>query len=359
MSFRLRSGAFMSWGIPLRGARVFPEDMTVCQNTSNTPMASLKGGIFSGSPKLWIRRLKFVFFCCLVLSLIIGSLFAAPETNILVVNSNRSVRKYSLTQSEFIKKVNRPVLEVDIGAKWQDREWLEGMILDEKPEVIFCIGSKAYLETRVLAGDAHIIFSFGINWRRFPITEKTYVVATEIPPITQLFMYRFFFPEIDRIGVIYSIRHNKEWFRQALADAKDVNIQLIGFPVKNAGEVEGAVQRLLAKSNALWLIPDPLVLADRKQAEFIFQRSNKERKPVFTYDKIFADFGAAFIVSADIPTIAGQGAVIADNLLEHREVKDKIQKPAGSYIAINHGKIKKYGVKLNVKALSSVNEFLR
>ncbi len=322
---------------------------------------------FKRNTRINIRE-KSAVGCCLisVIALVLLLAFAllpdarADQDNkkTLILNSNASVKKYSIMQNEFKAKYNNPTVEIDLGSKWKDEEWLEKTIRKEKPDLIFCIGSKAYIQSNKLARKAPKIFSLGINWQRLPLNKNTIVVAGEVPAITQLTMYRYFFPDIDTIGILYSKSNNKQWFKNAVAEAKDIGINIIGKDIDKNSDLSKELKGLLPKVDAIWLIPDPVIISGKKQADQIFKLCNDAGKPVFAYEKIFAAFGAAFIVSADIPTMARQSAKIALNIANGAEINEKTQDPAGSYIAINLNKIEEYGLTLNTRALSSVNEFI-
>lgn len=299
-----------------------------------------------------------VFFFCIVFLFAPDFLLAGKPGKVLIINSNSSVKKYSRMQTAFKANFTEPTAEMDIGSKWLDEKTAEKTILDVNPGLIFCIGSKAYLLASKVSEDANIIFSLGINWQRFPLTGKTYVIASESQPAMELTMYRYFFPEIKKVGVIYSMDHNKEWFKTAVMSGKEVDIEVLGVSIKKDKEIETALQDILPKVDALWLISDPIVLSDIKQVKRIFELSDAMKKPVFSYDKLFAGFGASLIISADIATMGGQAAKIADNILNKKEITEKVQYPAGSHIAINLKKIEQYGIPLNSKALSSVNDFI-
>lgn len=46
------------------------------------------------------------------------------------------------------------------------------------------------------------------------------------------------------------------------------------------------------------------------------------KKPVFAYDKLFANFGAALIILADIATMGKQAAKTANNILHNASSKN-------------------------------------
>ena len=56
--------------------------------------------------------------------------------------------------------------------------------------------------------------------------KNTYGVSVELLPSMQLTLYRYFFPGINKIGVVYSKDYNKEWLETVIKSAKDVGITI-------------------------------------------------------------------------------------------------------------------------------------
>jgi len=304
---------------------------------------------------------KLLLQTLLILSVIVfasDSLVAKGNETVLILNSNLSVKKYSQMQTAFKAHFEGPTVEIDVGSNWFDEKVVEKSLRDTKPGLIFCIGSKAYVLAYKMARDTNIIFSLGINWQRFPLTDKTHVIANEIAPMMELTTFRYILPNVGKVGVIYSKTHNKEWLQTALAEAAEVGVEVVGIPIEKEKEVKAALATLLPTIDALWLISDPVVLAGTERVKEIFTLCDAMKKPVFAYDKLFANFGAALVISADIATMGKQAAKMANNILHDKEFMVKVQNPAGSHIAINVKKLEQYGRPLNPKALSSINEFI-
>ncbi len=205
----------------------------------------------------------------------------------------------------------------------------------------------------------NIVFSLVINWRRHPIDKNTYGISNELLQGAQLMMYRYFFQDVSSIGILYSKKYNKEWFDVAVESAKEVGISIIGKSISKPAKIESALNKLLPKVDALWLIPDPMVIHDIESVNKIFKQCQASGKPIYTYDKAFAGLGATLIMSADIPTMIRQSAEIVSGILDGQEIEEKVQNPAGSHIILNMKKVEEYGLNLNIEALDSVNEIVR
>ena len=281
------------------------------------------------------------------------------EETFLIVNSDMSVRKYAAAQLAFKETVSKPTKEIDLGAKEEAKARLERMIKAVDPKVIYCIGSKAYLMAHELAKDKKIVLSSAINWQRFPLGPKTYGIANELPTGLQLTMFRYFFPDVNKIGVLYSKKFNNEWLKQAKAEGKGVSIEIVSQAVKRPRDISSGLRELLPKVDALWLIPDPVVLSDEKSIQEIFAHSDAMRKPILAYDAAYAERGAVMAISADVPTIGRQAAGLAEEIFAEKATGEEFQTPAGSEITINLKIVLKYGLKLNEDALDSVNRIVK
>ncbi|GAB4269450.1 MAG: hypothetical protein Kow0065_19540 [Methylomicrobium sp.] len=280
---------------------------------------------------------------------------AEEVRGVVVVNSSRAVKHYVEVQDLFAKSV--PVKAV-IALDGQTPESAKKQIRSINAEVIYVIGSKAYLLAQEAAEDRPVIFSSVLNWQRLPLTDRTYGVANELASGMQLMTCRYLFPAIKRIGVVYSERFNKEWFADAQRHADEVGIELIGRPVESDGEQAQALAALLPRVDALWLISDPVVLSSREAVSAIFDISAARQKPVIAYSEIFARLGATLVISADIPTIVGQAASLANDLIAKQAVTQRIVDPAGSYIILNRSKVNEYRLELNEEALGAVNQII-
>ncbi len=288
---------------------------------------------------------------------------AAPvcfgQSKVLIVNSDASVRKYLVVQTAFREAFDFNCAEIDLAAKDAGEDALEKAIEVQDPDLFYCIGSKAYDKVYRLAKDERIVLSSAINWERFPVGEKTRVVATELPSGMQLTMFRYFFPDVKTIGLVYSRAFQKQWVAQAKANAADVGIEVKTTTVGRFRSLERALHKLLPEVDALWLIPDPKVISGVEDIALIFGHCEAQKKPVFACQAAFAERGAAMAISPDVPTIGRQAAAFALDLLADEESEEKSQTPAGSEITINLKTVKACGLELNSAALDSVNRIIK
>ena len=300
----------------------------------------------------------FKLICFLFLVFLLSILFADEGPKIMLINSNASVDKYRVAQEEFRKSISSPVVEIDLGAKrWKLTE-IEDLLYDEYPDLIYCIGTKAYLLTNKYISERNIVFSSIINWRRLHLAQKTYGVSNELNPEMQLTLYRYIFPGLKRIGVLYSSKYNRHWFNEAQKAAKEMGVEIIGRSLSKRRNTLPELKELLKEVDALWLISDPVVMSDKESLIEVFKQCDISKIPILSYHDAFAEYGAVLIVSVDNPTTGRQAAAISREVLSGDVVKKKVQLPAGSHIILNLKKANEYGLKYGEMALSVVNRFI-
>jgi putative ABC transport system substrate-binding protein len=300
---------------------------------------------------VWIWLLGAVLLCS-------SNLVAEEAGKIVVLNSDASIGKYAVTQEEFEKMLPEGVKAIDLGRKKWDEAAVEEFFYDEDPDLIYCIGTKAYLLAHKYGGDTPIVFSSIINWLRLPRTEQTYGVSNELHAGMEMMLLRYVFPEMRKIGILYSEKYTEEWFRQAQQDAVEMGFAFVGQKVSDKKQVSSRLAQLLKEVDAYWLISDPTLMTSKEELFEILDICHRAQIPVFSYHEAFASFGAVLTVSVDDPTIGRQAAGMAAEVLAHDALEEKVQFPAGSYIVLNLKRVKEYGLSYNEDALGSVNDIL-
>lgn len=304
-----------------------------------------------------MKAFKLITPLLLLLLFQAGSLSAEPP-RILLINTDASVEKYRSAQTEFKNNMLHPVKEVNLAEKkWKIRE-IEDFFYDEVADLIYCIGTKAYLVTNRFAGEKNIVFSSVINWQRLPITQMTYGVSNELHSEMQMMLFKYIFPEIKNIGVLYSNKYNEQWFKNTREQGKEMKLDVIGHEVPESDIVVSSLKEMIGNIDVLWLISDPMVVSDKNVLKNVFAVCDAEKVPVLSYHDVFSSWGAALIVSVDNPTLGRQAAGIAQNVISGTQLKEKVQFPAGSHIILNLKKIKEYDFDYNEDALGAVNQII-
>jgi putative tryptophan/tyrosine transport system substrate-binding protein len=296
----------------------------------------------------------------MALALVWGSMSSfgqAPTNRVVVVNSDAAIGKYTAAQKAFEGSLDVPVTTINL-AGMSDRA-AQRAVRAASPSAVYAIGSRAYSVSQASVHRKPVVMSSVINWRRLSGAESkdTHVIANELPSEMQLTLFRYFFPDIKRIGVLYSTRYNRQWMKDTKATAKELGIEVIGESVRSTSRVKSEVTKLLPKVDALWITSDPTVLGNEEALRNLFTAAAAAQKPVFTYTSAFAPLGPTLIIQPDLPTIGRQAARI---LLDHRSGAHKeIQSPAGSEVTLNLRTVTQYRLNLYEDAMDSVNHIIR
>ena len=302
----------------------------------------------------------------LVLLLALLTLLAASITvpastghrQLLILNSDGSIGKYRQNQMEFTATAGLTTVEIDLNRQQLDVAGLQQLLNQQQPELIYTVGSKAYLLARQAKASQPIIFSSVINYRRLPLDQSSFGISGELPPAMQLTLFRHLFPQLQNIGVLYSGQYNEQWFRTASRQARKMGFRLLGQKITSPQDLSSGLASLLPQVQGLWLVADPLVFSSQSALEDIFQAAHQRQVAVLTYSKAFRPFKPTLILAVDDPTVGRQAAAMARNIRQGRPPARQVLPPAGSAIMLDMAKVKQYGLELNSRALASVNELL-
>jgi putative tryptophan/tyrosine transport system substrate-binding protein len=301
-----------------------------------------------------------LFLVTLLLTLCHGLFSLHPVSadgppKIVVLNSDAKIEHYTRAQDEFIQTIAYPVVSLDL----EDAQWtmvkLEGYLYDQYPDIVYCIGTKAYLVANKIINEKTIIFSSIINWQRLPITPKTYGINNEIHTGMQLNLVKYLFPQMHKIGVLYSRKYMQQWIKEAEENARELNIDIVSRPITRGSTIVPQLKKMIGKIDAFWLISDPNVVFEKEILFEILKICDQQKIPVISYHRAFAECGAVLAVMVDPATIGRQSADIALEIIAKRNVGEKIQYPAGSNITVNLKKIKEYGTAHSEEALGIAN----
>lgn len=296
----------------------------------------------------------------LVIATTIGSVAtSAPRKKVLVVTSNAAVPKFRQVEEAFTTAFDGVVARVDLGNEADADARVRIALLAENPDAVFCVGSRAYIATSQATRRAPVVFTSTVNSQRLAGGDNVFGVASEMPADYQLTAFRHLFPGLQRIGLLYSERFNEETARTALASGRDVKIEVIARAVHRPGDVADAARELLLKVDALWVVPDPVVLANERTALRLLELAKEAKVPVFSYDDAFVEVGALLAMTSDQSTIGTQAAMLVEDVIAGRRVERSVIAPAGSQIVLNTRSLEHSRLALSREALSMVNRFVK
>lgn len=307
--------------------------------------------------------MKIISFCkvLILLTVFLVSTGFAQSSKVLIVNSDNTVFRYEKMATEFKKVLQQnayQLTEFNLNSHADAEVELKQLVQQEDPDLVYCIGTKAYSLARNYAPHKKLLFSAAINWRRLDIGEGTYGVANELASAQEISLLRYFFPTIKKIGLLYNNKFSREYVETIKKDALALGINVINQPINDEKEISEALKELLPKIDMFWIISDPIVLSNKESVQQIFQLAQEQKKPVYAYSDVFIEQGAVLAVSADIATIGRQSASLAMMINKDKVPAGTVQSPAGSTVTLNKCILDALQLNFNKDALDSVNKIV-
>ncbi len=283
----------------------------------------------------------------------------AQSSKILIVNSDNTVYRYQTIATEFKKVIQQNAyqfIELNLNSHADAEAELKQLIQQENPELIYSIGTKAYLLARDYTHNRKLLFSAAINWQRLGIGQGTYGVSNELGAAQEISLLRYFLPTIKTIGLLYNDNFSREYVESIKKDALAVGINVITKAINEDKEVGDALNGLLPKIELFWIISDPVVLSNKEAVRKIFQSAQQQKKPVYAYSDVYIEQGALLAVSADIDTIGRQSASFVLMMDKDKVPEGTVQSPAGSTVTLNKCVLDALRLNFNKDALDSINK---
>ncbi|MBF0100707.1 MAG: hypothetical protein HQK77_07345 [Desulfobacterales bacterium] len=303
------------------------------------------------------RWLKIGFLSVFLLAYLWSNLWA-ESPSIIVLNTDVKVEKYQFHQDAFIQNISYTPTIINLADPQWNAEKLSHSLRGQSVKLVYAIGAKAYMAAIEYASELPIIFSSVINFFRLPMTQQTFGVSEELNIGMQLTIFRYIFPDIKRIGVLYSRQYTKEWYYEAVKQAQSMDLVIKGRLVSDSYQSLAAIRGLLNSVDVLWLIPDPAILNNQKHLFSLLNQCHIRQKAVFSFHEAFAKHGVTLITSVDEATVGRQAATMASRILAGKKISDKVQFPAGSQVILNLNNAQSYGLKYREGALKVVNHLV-
>ncbi|MFQ5963759.1 MAG: ABC transporter substrate-binding protein [Candidatus Scalinduaceae bacterium] len=220
-------------------------------------------------------------------------------------------------------------------------------IKKDEPDIILTIGILATTIVKEEIKDIPIIFCMVINQGRFKLAGLNITgITTEIAIEKQLEGYKDLLNSLQDIGVIYDPSKTGNIVESAELKMKGLGVNLVKYKIKSSKMVSKALDSLIGKVDAIWILPDSTVVT-KKSFDLIKYTTLKNNTPLLCTTDAFVKAGALAAVFSDYKSIGKQAAQLAKKLLT--------VSPAGSLgivfpdefkLSINSNTAKKLGLEL-------------
>ena len=217
-----------------------------------------------------------------------------------------------------------------------------------RPDVVLAVGVLAATLAKEYFPHIPIIFCMVINHERFDLDGPNVSgISSEASVEDQFSLLKELLGTRKNIGVIYDPTKTKRIITEAIVAAKTYEFNLITAEVMSENDINSALDRIITKLDALWIVPDSTVIT-KDSLGIILKASQKYRLPTICTSVAIVKSGALVSISPDYPYTGIQAAELAQTLLRTpTQISLGIQQPDKLKIIINTQTAKTIGKNLS------------
>ena len=205
-----------------------------------------------------------------------------------------------------------------------------------KPKLILAVGVLAATLVKEKFPDIPIIFCMVINHERFNLQGANITgISSEASVEDQFAILKELLGPRKNVGVIYDPMKTVKIISEATLVAKKFEFNLTTAEVTSEKDVAPALNNIIDKIDALWMIPDSTVIT-KKSLSIINKKTLEHRLPIFCTSEAIVKAGALVSVSPDYAYTGLQAAQIAQMLLNNPSTTSLgVKKPEKLKLTLN------------------------
>ncbi len=259
------------------------------------------------------RLLVFVFVTHLAYFSASTSAIATP-LNIAFLKS-RDLAPYNLAIKGFEDKLGLSGSKYDMKGDLKKGLEIAEKILKQKPDLVVAVGTKAAIVLSEKIHNIPIIF-FMVSRPEKYLLNKSNVTGISLnpDPKEQFRLLSLLVPKARKIGVIYDHSNIPKAVKYGLEAQKKSGISIIEETISSQTEIPEALRNIRAKTDALWLVMDDMVIT-RRSLRHIVKFSIDNNYPVIGFSKKIVKSGALFTSVTSFEGIGRRGASLAKKIL--------------------------------------------
>ena len=282
---------------------------------------------------------------------------ASHPTRVLVVKSD-NLPQYQQPIDAFIAAHTGDVRVIDVGdSKESGRDRIEKAVSARPVDAVFAVGAQAAWISREVLPEVPLAFAMIIDWQRYGLNERASGISIELPVDALLTRFKLLLPKLSRLGIIYSDQASSATLADAGAAAEALGIELVREQVKYSDEVPGAYRRIRSRIDALWMVPDPVVVT-HDNFRYLADRTLHDGVAFLAFSENFVRAGALLSVAPDYATMGSQAAALIDRMVASRAMLPSVQAPIGSSLVINAATARALGIDVDASILNLADKVI-
>lgn len=279
--------------------------------------------------------------------LIIGILLFIPyeafSASIAIIKT-KNLELYNEVITAFKTNCVAKFSEYDMEDKESRGELIANKINNDKPDVVFAVGTKAAIIAKKLITDVPVIFTMVMNPESYDVAGKNVTgISMVIPIYNQLYTLKSIVPKISRVGVIYNPKQSDKIIKEATSISKQLGFDLIAAKVDSKEDVTRALRAFAEGIDAFWMLPDPTVWS-RESFNTILKFTLEKKVPFLAFSKSMVQAGALVSLAINYSELGKQACSVATKLMQGSPPNEyQLLPPKGLELSFNMNTAKLLG----------------
>jgi len=308
---------------------------------------------------------KIIILLFVIACLVAPAMLLAGSEQPIVILVSDGEEAYSGPIESFSGEVNLPVEIYNLKGDVRRAPEVMTQIIKRKPQLIFALGAKAAVISKVWTADhpeIPVIFAMVLNWERYDLIGpqgNVAGIAYDAAPGTHLANLSMLSPEINHVGIIYSREHSSKLIESARKSAGILNLKLVEKVIENPQEFQRAFKGMEDRIDSYWILPDPVVYT-LENISWLERRCVNDRIICLGPSENVAKLGVVLSVDPDQKNLGNQAASITKSILQYNQEPGKIgvMPPIGTRLFINLKTADKIGLQISRNILDQATKII-
>lgn len=227
-------------------------------------------------------------------------------------------------------------------------------INEERPDMVFTLGTKASKLTKEKIKDIPVVFCMVLDPRAI-IDLNVTGVSIDIPPGVKLKEVKRIIPNVKRIGMIYSAK-TTSLYEEVLQACRELGLQLIGKKIDSGKELPDAIEEISWQIDCFLMIPDSKIYFPRSVKHLLLESLRKEF-PVVGLSSFYTKAGALISFDCDYNDLGRQSGEIVLRILNgEKPANINPLRPRKIKLSLNLITAERFGIKIPPRIIREASE---
>ncbi len=293
----------------------------------------------------------------LTLLLALATALAAPD---VVVLQSDSLQTYEVPVQALRDGIDGHVVVVDLQGDKGVAQGAAERIRQDPPQVLVALGAKAAWIAQTELPELPLVYAMVVSPERYGIRGQGVTgVSHHVEPDMQLAQLSLVAPDVQKLGMILSKKNDSLDSAAAIAAAERAGLELRVLRVTTERHVRKAWQHLRADVDALWIVPDPLVVTP-ENFRYLRDQATYAGMPTIASSEDLVRAGALMCVAPDREVVGDQVVALTNQLLGGTAIDTlPIQDPGSVRVLLNVETQDAIGLEIDEFTLDFVDEVVR